>query len=143
MPTHTPFLVSDFWSTTALTNSSRTNRCHFDPPECLSQIHSTSGNHWAYLDRGFQFSFLWKGFSLHRPIPLKDSIHCEAMGDNGSICIKFSFTPSQVLQVDIAIQAQYIPWKYRATTDIGMEDRGSTWKVFLKDQEKVKSGVFF
>lgn len=65
------------------------------------------------------------------------------MGDNGSICIKFSFTPSQVLQVDIAIQAQYIPWKYHATTDIGMEDRGSTWKVFLKDQEKVKSGVFF
>lgn len=57
------------------------------------------------------------------PIPLKDSIQCEAMGDNGSICVKFSFTPSQLLKVDIPIQAQYISWKYHATTDIGMEDR--------------------
>lgn len=51
--------------------------------------------------------------------------------------------PSQMLIVDMPIQAQCIPCKHHATTEILVEDRGSRWKFFSEVQEKVKFGAFF
>lgn len=77
-----------FPSTTAFTNISESSWSRFDAPEFLLQICFISGIHWGHLDRGFQFSFLWKEFSLHTPKPLRDSNQYEATGDNGGLASK-------------------------------------------------------
>lgn len=83
---HSWHMVSSlFTSTTAFTNISESTWSRFGSPEFLLQIRFASGNHWGHLDRGFQFNFLWKEFSLHTPKSLGDSNQCEATGDDGGL----------------------------------------------------------
>lgn len=120
-------ISSLFSSTTAFTNISVSNWCCFDPREFLLQIHSTSGNQWGLLDRGFQL------FPLER-ILLADA--------------KMSYRPqTSMMQLDTMedLHQNYVAPSQMLVVNnwIAMEDEESSWKVYFKTSREIKNWMCF
>lgn len=51
--------------------------------------------------------------------------------------------PSQMLFVNMLIEAQCIACKHHATTKIAMEDKESSWKVYFKTSREFRIWMCF